>query len=259
MGENSKIAWTHNTFNPVWGCIEIDLECTFCYAKTLSHRWGFDVWGSAKNTERRTFGDKHWNEPLKWNKEAESEKEVKRVFCGSMCDIMEDHPIYGNVRPKLFELIQKTQNLNWLLLTKRPENFLRHLPGTWLEKPMKNVWHGTSVGYNGSKSRIEDLKKVPAHIRFLSCEPLLDNLILTKEDLKGIHWVIVGGESGAKHRPCELKWIEDIVEACQKNNVPVFVKQMGSNLAKRMNLNHSKGEDIKEFPKHLRIQKFPKS
>lgn len=257
MGENTKIGWTHHTFNPVWGCIEVDEECTFCYAKTLSHRWGFDVWGSAKNTERRTFGDKHWNEPLKWNKEAELEKAIKRVFCGSMCDIMEDHTVYETIRPKLFELIRNTVNLNWLLLTKRPENFNKYFPPAF-SFSRKNVWCGTSVGYNGSKQRIEDLKKVPANIRFLSCEPLLDNLILTKEDLKGIHWVIVGGESGAKHRACELKWIEDIVNVCHKNNVPVFVKQMGSNLSKRMKLNHSKGENINEFPTHLQIQQFPK-
>lgn len=257
MGENSKIGWTHNTFNPVWGCEKIDQECRFCYAETLSHRWGFDVWGSEKNTERRTFGDKHWNEPLKWDEEAQETHEIKRVFCGSMCDIMEDHSVYENVRPRLFSMIQATENLNWLLLTKRPDNFMTYLPSSWIVKPRSNVWLGTSVGYNGSKSRIELLKRTPAHIHFLSCEPLLDNLKLTDDDLQGIDWVIIGGESGAKHRPCEIGWIEDIVEACQRNNIAVFVKQLGSHLAKIHKLNHSKGEDINEFPKHLRIQQFP--
>lgn len=258
MGENSKIAWCHNTFNPLWGCIEVDLECSACYAKTLSHRWGFEVWGSAKDTPRRTFGDKHWNEPLKWNKEAEKNKEIKRVFCGSMCDIFEKHSDWTATRPRLFSLIEATPNLNWLLLTKRPENILSMLPEEWLRNPRKNVWLGTSVGYNGSKQRIEELKKVPAHIRFLSCEPLIDNLKLTSSDLHGINWVITGGESGAKHRPCELKWIEEIVYRCSENNVPVFVKQLGSYLAKKYDLDHSKGEDISELPIHLQIQEFPK-
>lgn len=259
MGKVTKIMWTHHTFNPVWGCIEVDQECTNCYAKTFSHRYGFDVWGPEKTTDRRTFGEKHWNQPLKWNREAGEAEEVKRVFCGSMCDIMEDHAVYKDIRPTVYNLTKLTDYLNWLMLTKRPENFTKYLPHDWLKTPPKNIWYGTSVGYNGSKHRIEELKKVPANIRFLSCEPLIDNLKLTKQDLKGIHWVIVGGESGAKHRPCELKWIEDVVNACKDNGVPVFVKQMGSNLAKRMNLNHSKGEDITEFPKHLRIQQFPKS
>ena len=119
MGMDSKIGWTHHTFNPVWGCVKVSPGCKNCYAETLSKRFGENIWGP--DSERRTFGDKHWNEPRRWNKRAEKEGKRQRVFCGSMCDIYEDHPTTNEALLRLFDLIEETPWLDWLLLTKRPE------------------------------------------------------------------------------------------------------------------------------------------
>ena len=133
MGENSGIEWTHHTFNPWWGCIKVSDGCKHCYAETLSERFSKNIWGPAATTDRRTFGEKHWNDPLRWNRKAEQEGIRYRVFCGSMCDWAEDHPVAEQERLKLWPLIQQTPRLDWLLLTKRPERIGDLLPDDWGE------------------------------------------------------------------------------------------------------------------------------
>lgn len=244
MGKDTKIEWCHSVFNALWGCLKISAECENCYAEKWSARWGNDVWGPAKTTARKTFGEKHWNEPLKWNKESVNNNERKRVFCGSMCDIFEEHPTWDTERPKLWDLIDKTPNLDWLLLTKRPENIIRMIPDDWKLKKRHNVWFGTSVGVNATKWRIDELKKARdyAEILFLSCEPLLEEISI-KDQLNGIDWVIAGGESGTKKRPFDADWARVLRDECKSMNVNFFMKQM---------------DKIREIPEDLMVRQIPK-
>lgn len=244
MGKDSDIEWCHSTFNPIWGCVRVSAECQACYAEIWSNRWGFDVWGPSKTTDRRTFGEKHWNQPIKWNRDAIKNDERKRVFCGSMCDIFEDHPAWNSERPKLWELISKTPQLDWLLLTKRPENISSMIPDSWKKNKLHNVWIGTSVGVNATKWRIDELRKNReyARILFLSCEPLLEEMSI-KDKLEGIDWIICGGESGSKKRKMDADWARILRNECKEMNVNFFMKQI---------------DKIQEIPNDLMIRQIPK-
>lgn len=129
MADKTIIAWTHRTFNLAWGCTKVSPGCKNCYADTLSGRYGHSVWGP-KNP-RRTFGPKHWAEPLKWNAEAQAAGTRLRVFSSSMCDYMEDHPTITQERAKLWPLIRATPHLDWQLLTKRSDRIAANLPADW--------------------------------------------------------------------------------------------------------------------------------
>lgn len=244
MGADSKIEWTHHTFNPWWGCLKVSPGCQHCYAETLSNRYGHNIWGPAKTTERRLFGDKHWTEPLKWNKAAQAAGERARVFCASMADVFEEHPALIEERFKLWHLIDNTPALDWLLLTKRPENVMGYLPAQWTRREMPaNVWIGTSVeNQEEADRRIPHLMRVPAKVRFLSCEPLLGPVDLGRIPVEGgavdalrgarpaygsIGWVICGGESGPKARPMHPVWVRSLRDQCQAAGVPFFMKQWG--------------------------------
>jgi len=131
--KSTEIAWTHSTWNPWWGCTKVSPGCKRCYAETFAKRVGFKVWG--QDGERRAFGNKHWAEPLRWNAEAEKAGERRRVFCASMADVFEDHSVAIAERPRLWSLIERTPMLDWLLLTKRPENvdlLGPHVTDRWL-------------------------------------------------------------------------------------------------------------------------------
>lgn len=232
--KNSKIEWTHHTFNPWWGCTKISEGCRNCYAESHSARVGysskgsqFPIWGPS--SERRTMSDKHWLEPIKWNLKAQYAGGRERVFCGSMCDIMEDHRTAAFERPKLWELIQQTPCLDWLLLTKRPENFAKYLPPSWLQQPRPNVWLMTTVESQDTAWRAQELAKVPAVVRGLSCEPLLSHVDFseTPRVWDHIHWVIAGGESGHGARPMQADWARSLRDQCQVAGVPFFFKQWG--------------------------------
>ncbi len=225
MAANSKIEWTHSTFNPHWGCARVSPGCEHCYAETFAHRLGLKVWGA--NADRREFGDKHWTEPLKWDKAAAKAGERHRVFCASMADVFEDHPVAQRSRDRLWPLIKSTPNLDWLLLTKRPENIARMLPADW-GTGYANVWLGTTVEDRKRKGRIDELRAVPAAIHFLSLEPLLEDPDLGDDDLAGIDWVIVGGESGHGARRFDVTWARSIISQCRAAGVAVHVKQLGA-------------------------------
>src|SRR5262245_42917072 len=115
MGHQSSIEWTDHTFNPWWGCTKVSPGCTYCYAETLSTRYGHTIWGP--RAERRLFGDKHWQEPLKWNNTAEQIGKPARVFCASMADVFEDNHTLDLERERLWLLIGETPWLHWQLLT----------------------------------------------------------------------------------------------------------------------------------------------
>lgn len=195
--------------------------CRFCYAEAWAKRTGHDVWG--EGGERRLFGDKHWSEPLRWNRKAEAAGVPLRVFCASMADVFEDHPELPPQRERLWELIGRTPWLTWQLLTKRPQNIAGMVP--WVDDWPPNVWVGTTVEDQASAAlRIPDLLAVNPVVRFLSCEPLLGPLEL---DLNGIGWVIGGGESGAKARPSHPNWFRSLRDQCMEAGVPFLFKQWG--------------------------------
>lgn len=229
MAKNSAIGWTDHTFNPWHGCQKVDEECLNCYAESFSKRVGRDIWGPPAHTSRLFFGDEHWAEPITWDAEAAEAGERRRVFCASMADVFEDHPDVEWPRMRLLLLVEATRHLDWLLLTKRPENVMSvvrtMVPDAWCRAWPAHVWVGTSVGSQQStEKRIPPLLAVPAPIRFLSCEPLIGPIDLSPW-LARIAWVILGGETGPRHRPMDLAWLEGIVEQCRAAGVPVFVKQ----------------------------------
>ena len=171
MGKDSRIEWTHHTFNPWWGCVKVSAACDHCYAETWAKRLGADVWGP--KTERRFFTDAHWKEPLRWNREASEAGERRRVFCASMADVFENRPDLIAPRARLLALIEQTPHLDWLLLTKRIHLVQKLLPKGY-ELP-SNVWLGTTVeNQDSADKRIKYLLKFKTpSVRFLSCEPLL--------------------------------------------------------------------------------------
>jgi protein gp37 len=188
VGENSKIPWTHHTFNGWWGCVEVSPACDNCYARSLSERWGFDVWG--KDKPRRFFGDKHWNEPLKWDRKAREAGRRDRVFAYSMADLFEDRRDLDPWRERQWRLVEATPNLDWMLLTKREDCLERMLPERWLKNPLPNVWLGTTAeNERRAKERIPALLKVPAAVHWLSAQPLLGPINL-------MGWLMEGSDPG---------------------------------------------------------------
>lgn len=184
MGRDSAISWCHHTFNGWWGCEKVSPACKQCYAEAFAKRTGNKVWG--RSSSRRFFGEKHWREPLKWEHRAEEEGVRYRVFSGSMCDVFEDRRDLDPWRWKLWNLIWHTPMLDWLLLTKRPENIRGMIPTEWLEAPRHNVWFGTTVeNQEWADRRIPELLKVPAAVRFLSVEPMLGPVRLLGHLMEG--------------------------------------------------------------------------
>lgn len=204
--------------------------CQHCYAESLAKRYGHDVWG--KGGERRFFGDKHWNEPVRWNRKAEEAGEPKLVFCASMADVFEDHAELPPQRERLWGLIARTPWLTWQLLTKRPENIASMVPDAWYAPgawPV-NVWVGTTVEtQRWADERLDSLVGVPAPVRFVSCEPLFSDVDLLPwiADPNGVNWVIAGGESGGKARPSHPDWFRNLRDLCTNTGVPFLFKQWG--------------------------------
>src|SRR6202142_157626 len=230
MGKDSSIEWTDHTFNPWWGCAKVSPGCANCYAEAWARRVGDAIWG--KDADRRTFGQKHWEEPIKWNAAAASEKNRKRVFCASMSDVFEARIELNSQRKRLWLLIESTPWLDWLLLTKRPQNIRHMVP--WANNWPENVWIGTSVeDQQRAIERLPHLLQHPAKRRFLSCEPLVDAVDLSPwitkrpKPLHQIDWVIAGGESGAKARPMFPGWARQLRDQCNTAEIPFHFKQWG--------------------------------
>lgn len=221
MGETTGIAWTNHTFNVAWGCTKVSPGCDNCYAATLSKRYGFDLWG--KDNDRRFFGDKHWIEPIRWNNQALKDGVRRQVFCGSMCDVMEDRADMVVPRWSLYQLIESTPQLDWQLLTKRPQNFRRFLPEHWIAAPRPNVWLMTTVENQDYVWRIDELLKVRSAVHGLSCEPLLGPLELPR--LSELSWVITGAESGPGARPMNEDWVRSLRDQCEAAGTAFFYKQ----------------------------------
>jgi len=247
MAESSKIAWTDNTFNPWIGCSKVSPGCAHCYAETLvKGRMGRPgLWGP-QGQRQVTSGD-NWKKPLSWNRKAIRDGRRIRVFCGSLCDWMEDQPVANATRPRLLDLIRSTTHLDWQLLTKRPDRIKDNLPPDW-GQGWPNVWLGTSIENNDYAARADDLRRIPSVVRFISYEPALGPLDCL--DLTGIHWVIYGGESGPGFRAEDKQWARDILARCRDAGVAFFHKQSaGFRTETGIELD---GQIVREYPGTVR-------
>lgn len=225
MGENSLISWTHHTFNPWIGCARVSPGCANCYAaRDVVDRFKLAEWG---NAPRRITSADTWKKPIKWNKEAHVTGVRARVCCASWADVFEDNPEVKETRGRLWELVAGCQSLDWLLLTKRPENVLGMVPEEWRDRFPPNVWIGTSVeDQKRADQRVPLLVKIPARVRFISAEPLLGRVSLVPW-MRSLHWVIVGGESGPDdvRREMDPDWARLLFAECSAFSVPFFFKQ----------------------------------
>lgn len=219
---DSKIEWTDHTFNPWWGCTKVSPACDNCYAEAWAKRTGHSVWGNKQ--PRRRLSDQYWSQPKKWNAEAAITGR-QRVFCASMADVFEWRPELNELRARLWQLIEETPNLDWLLLTKRPHLINRLVP--WDDDWPDNVWVGTTVeDQRAVRKRVGHLVDTNAKVKFLSCEPLLEQLDISKW-VKDISWVITGGETGSKARPTSVSWFRSLRDTCIENEIPFHFKQWG--------------------------------
>lgn len=304
MGKETKISWTDATVNFWTGCVKVSKACRFCYMYRDKERYGVDP-KKVLRTKDNTF-----RQALNW-------KEGKKIFTCSWSDFFIEEA--DQWREDAWKIIKSTPQHTWQILTKRPERIKQCLPADWAEG-YDNVWLGVSVeDQQRAQERIPILTDIPAKVRFLSCEPLLEYIDLEKwlspcgyycahsdqeydafinsdefsemdeteradacasfysmhhhPKKSEIHWVIVGGESGFgkkamdpdvkyKYRECKMEWIRSIYEQCNRHGTPVFVKQLGTHLAKQMGLKSKTGADIEElgFPPYLiDCQQFPKT
>jgi len=230
MGKDSAILWTDHTFNPWWGCVKVSPGCDNCYAETWARRKGHDVWG--KDAPRRFFGDKHWNDPLRWNRSAQKRGVRERVFCASMGDVFEHNHDLIQPRVRLFELIHQTPNLIWLLLTKRPHDIeVALFHGAGRGAIPDNVFLMTTVETNKYTWRMESLEKLGQPYG-ISVEPMLGPLNIP-DRRQGTPmrfrpaWVICGGESGPGFRAPDPAWVRHLRDQCVERSIPFFFKQWG--------------------------------
>lgn len=228
MGELSKIEWCDHTFNPWIGCQKVSPGCDNCYAEAMmDHRYKKVQWGP--HGERKRTSEQNWKKPIQWNAQAGTFRKENghrpRVFCASLADVF-DNQVDASWRADLFALISECNRLDWLVLTKRPENIRKMLPSDWGDG-YSNVWVGTTAeDQTRFDFRWERLKKIPAVTRFISYEPALGPLRLP---LTGSmpDWLISGGESGAGGRPLQPKWVRDVIADCRRAGVAPFHKQWG--------------------------------
>lgn len=220
MGMKSTIEWTESTWNPVTGCTKISLGCQNCYAERLSKR----LKAMGQNNYKKGFAlSLHEHAlvlPLRW-------KKPQHIFVNSMSDLFhEDVPDEFILRT--FEVMSQASWHSFQVLTKRAERM--ESLGNKIHWP-ENVWMGVSIEAKRYLYRLDHLRRTPAHVRFISFEPLLESL--GGIDLNEIHWAIVGGESGPKARPMEEAWVVEIRNQCLSSQVPFFFKQWGGTNKKK--------------------------
>ena len=278
--KNSHIEWCDHTFNPWEGCTKVSPGCAHCYAEARNHRFARGVnWGPG--AARRRTSPANWKQPLAWDRKAAWDlrdaeacaRELPRrprVFCASLADWLDDEVPVAWLA-ELLDLIRSTPNLDWLLLTKRPQLWRPRmeqvvaleiadgpsgadqcygvaLAAAWLNGlAPANVWVGTTVeDQTRADERIPALLEIPAVIRFLSCEPLLGALDIEEyldDQCDGgyilgsapIHWVICGGESGPKARPMHPAWARELRDQCASTSVPFLFKQWGEHAPNWLN------------------------
>lgn len=227
MGENSAIEWTDATWNPVRGCSRVSEGCRNCYAEQIAARFsgrGQPFHGFASRTAaggrwtgRVEVIDSKLKEPLKW-------KKPRRIFVNSMSDLFHPELTPAEI-DQVYSVMREADWHVYQVLTKRPR-YRRHVFEVLEHDPPTHIWEGVSVESRDHLERIDILRETPAAIRFLSAEPLLGDLGIL--NLKGIDWVIIGGESGKNARPMHPMWALDVISQCREQKVPVFFKQTGA-------------------------------
>lgn len=188
MGEKTGISWTNHTANYWWGCQRVSPGCENCYAEQYATvRRKLPVWGPPKTTERQ-LKKGVWDAVPKWNAAAKRDGVRRRLFVSSMADIFEDHPMVTEWRARALAQLEKCTSLDVQLLTKRPQNVLGMVPPAWLKAWPAHVWIGCTVeDQKRAEERIPELLRIPARVRFLSCEPLLEAIDLTRLGLEPDH------------------------------------------------------------------------
>lgn len=284
------------TFNPWTRCTETSPACDNCYARTWANRAKHPVapdgralplWGD--DAPRDPTSASYWRRPLAWQRDAAAMGEYRKVFCASLADVFEDHPAItaSGARERLWELIAKTPNLLWLLLTKRPENMLRMAPAAWANGWPRNVWAGTTAeDQKHADKRLPHLLLVPA-LHFVSVEPQLSRISLRQicgngqraydaldgmwryddgEPVDGavrggrVSWVICGGESGNGARPFDVAWPRALRDECAATGAAFFMKQWGAKPiddGRSIVLRDSHGGDMAEWHDDLRVRHTP--
>lgn len=271
----TNISWCDYSFNPWIGCTKVSQGCKNCYAETENKKWQWNKDGWGPGVPRKRTSVQNWNKVLLWDKKAQKVGTHPKVFCSSLADVF-DAEVPNEWRTDLWELIGKTKNLVWLLLTKRPENVINMVDWTWIADWPKSVWIGTSVeDDHNAMERIPHLWRIPTPNRFLSMEPLLEYVDMNEwlgcpaclqngrpyehlhHPTPGINWVIVGGESGPNARVMDQNWAYKIQEVCSINKVPYFFKQTGEVFARQMGYESKHGSDPAEWYPTFRVQEFP--
>lgn len=304
MGDVTKIQWADHTWNPWRGCTKVSPGCANCYAEQQSRRnpGVLGEWGP--EGKRVIAAESYWNKPFAWNREAarwratsewypQLARERPRVFSLSFGDWLEDREDTEVVRMRMLRIIQECQDLDWLLLTKRPQHFRTimerivwrlggpaSLFGKWVANwldgsPPPNVWLGVSVeDQKRADERLPVLLTTPARVRWVSYEPALGPVDFTPwlTSSPRLDWIVVGGESGPGARPFKIDWAHRTIEQCKANGVAVYMKQMGARPYREGNdwttcfdgspvwfaLNDPKGGDPAEWAEYLRVREFPR-
>lgn len=247
MAENSKIEWTTHTFNPWIGCMKVSAGCDHCYAESLAKRYGWVDWGQRKtDTIEASVGGRkrtsagNWRKPILWDKAAKATSARPRVFCASLADVF-DNQVPEVWRGDLWDMILATPNLDWLLLTKRPEN-IRKMTAGWIWP--ENIWLGTTCeDQEAYDKRWPILFDIPAAVHFISYEPAIGPLRLHNGPDQP-DWLICGGESGPGARFMLPAWAVDIRNDCEKTGTYFFMKQMTGK---------------KPIPEYLMRREFPRA
>ena len=214
MATQTTIEWTESTWNPVTGCTRISLGCLNCYAQRMAERLQAMRQERYKNGFKLALHPEALEEPYHW-------KKPRIIFVNSMGDLFHEKIPFEFIRD-VFEVMKDNKHHTFQILTKRSERLREMAPKLYWSE---NIWMGVTIESNGYVRRADDLRKVNAAVRFLSLEPLLGSL--PDLELDGIDWVIVGGESGPGARPMKEKWVLDIKQKCEKENIPFFFKQWG--------------------------------
>lgn len=239
MGENSAIAWCDHTMNFWLGCMKVSEGCRNCYAETMmDKRYHRVEWGQMKTDEtapsvgtRSLTSVANRRKPFAWQRKAAEFYAVhgrhQRVFCSSLSDVF-DNQVPEEWRADLWSTIEATPDLNWLLLTKRPENIRKMIVPSWGRGLPPNIWLGTTCEDQAAYDRRWPiLRDVPASVRFISYEPAIGPLILAGHDAVP-SWLICGGESGRGFRDMPEAWVRIIKAECSGRGVPFFMKQISA-------------------------------
>jgi protein gp37 len=226
VGDRSAIEWTDATWNPVTGCSKVSPGCAHCYAETLSLRFGWTpgLWTPANASLNVSLRPDRLSQPLAWRR-------PRMVFVNSMSDLFHELVPFEFI-DRVFAVMAETPKHTYQILTKRPEVMTKYACRYVRahRAPLPNVWMGVSVENNRWTGRVDVLRETPAAVRFISAEPLLGPL--DRLDLAGIDWLIVGGESGPRHRPMDPAWARALRDRARDSGVAFFFKQWGGHTSK---------------------------